>query len=379
MTPRYPFLNLATVNAPYTQAVRQAVERVINSGWYIGGPEVEAFEREMSAMLGVKHVIGVSNGLDALRLILRGYMEMGRLDRGDGVIVCPNTFIASVLAITDCGLRPVLAEPSLLTANLTAESIAEAARRSGAKAVLLVHLYGRVNWDEDIARAVSDNNLLVIEDAAQAIGARYYTGDSRRPEIMAGAVGDAAGFSFYPTKNIGAMGDAGAVTTDDDELAAAVRALGNYGSDRRYHNIYAGFNCRLDPIQAAVLRVKLPHTDSENLRRRAVAAVYDREIVNPLVRKPPFADDFSMVWYQYPVLVDDRDRWRGYLAENGVETNVNYPLAVHEQPCYAALAAKGEYPVAEYLCHHVMSLPNSACTSISDAAEIAAIVNRYPR
>lgn len=377
MTPKYPFLNLATVNAPYLEAVHQAVTRVIDSGWYIGGPEVEGFERELSAMLGVRHAIGVSNGLDALRLILRGYIEMGRLKEGDGVIVCPNTFIASVLAITDCGLRPVLAEPSLITANLTVESIAGAVARSGAKAVLLVHLYGRVNWDEDIARVVKDNNLLVIEDAAQAIGARFYSGNSQRTEVMAGAIGDAAGFSFYPTKNIGAMGDAGVVTTDDDELAAIVRALSNYGSDRRYHNIYAGFNCRLDPIQAAVLRVKLPYTDSENLRRRAVAAVYEKEIVNPLVRKPPFVDDFSMVWYQYPVLVDDRERWRGYLAENGVETNVNYPLAVHEQPCYAGLATEGELPVAEYLCHHVLSLPNSACTSIADAAEIAAIINRY--
>lgn len=374
MTPRYPFLNLATVNAPYLDEIKQAVAHVLESGWYIGGPEVEGFERDLGAFIGAEHAIGVSNGLDALRLILRGYMELGRLKPGDEVIVNANTYIASVLAITDCGLRPVLAEPSPLTANLSAETIADALRHSNAKAVMLVHLYGRTAWDENIARIVADNNLLVVEDVAQAIGARYY---GSRGELMAGAIGNAGAFSFYPTKNIGAMGDAGAVTTNDSELAQVIRALRNYGSDYRYHNIYAGLNCRLDPLQAAILRVKLPFTDKENRLRRDVARVYNTLISNPEVSKPLYVDDFSMVWHQYAVLVRDRERFRSFLADRGVATDVNYPKAVHQQPCYATLAPEGSLPVAEEYCRQVVSLPISSCTSVDDAAQIAAIINEY--
>lgn len=374
MNTRYPFLDLSTVNAPYLAEIKQAVERVIESGWYIGGPEVEAFENELRALVGTEHAIGVSNGLDALRLILRGYIELGRLQPGDEVIVNANTYIASVLAITDCGLRPVLAEPSPLTANLSAETIAEALRCSDAKAVMLVHLYGRTAWDENIARIVADNDLLVVEDVAQAIGARYY---GPTAEVMTGAIGGAGAFSFYPTKNIGAMGDAGAVTTNDSELAQVIKALRNYGSDYRYHNIYAGLNCRLDPIQAAILRVKLPYTDSENMHRRDVARVYDQLINNPRVTKPPYVDDFSMVWHQYAVLPHDRERFRSYLADCGVATDINYPKAVHQQPCYAMLAPEGTLPVAEEYCRRVVSLPISSCTSTHDAAQIAAIINEY--
>lgn len=374
MTPRYPFLNLATVNAPYLDEIKEAVTRVLESGWYIGGPEVEGFEHDLGAYIGTEHAVGVSNGLDALRLILRGYMELGRLKPGDEVIVNANTYIASVLAITDCGLRPVLAEPSPLTANLSAETIADALRHSNAKGVMLVHLYGRTAWDEDIARIVADNNMLVVEDVAQAIGARYY---GPHGEVMAGAIGGAGAFSFYPTKNIGAMGDAGAVTTNDSELAKVIRALRNYGSDYRYHNIYAGLNCRLDPLQAAILRVKLPFTDKENRLRRDVARVYNALINNPEVSKPLYIDDFSMVWHQYTVLVDERERFRGFLADRGVATDVNYPQAVHQQPCYAALSPEGSLPVAEEYCRHVVSLPISSCTSVDDAAQIAAIINEY--
>ncbi|MDE6322351.1 MAG: DegT/DnrJ/EryC1/StrS family aminotransferase, partial [Muribaculaceae bacterium] len=362
------------VNAPYLAEIKEAVTRVIDSGWYIGGPEVEGLEQELKGFIGAEHAIGVSNGLDALRLILRGYIELGRLKPGDEVIVNANTYIASVLAITDCGLRPVLAEPSPLTANLTAETIAQALRTSNARAVMLVHLYGRTAWDDDIARVVADNNLLVIEDVAQAIGARYYDKDKT---VMTGAIGDAGAFSFYPTKNIGAMGDAGAVTTSDTELATVIKALRNYGSDYRYHNIYAGLNCRLDPVQAAILRVKLPYTDRENTMRREVAHVYDQFITNPLVTKPLYVDDFSMVWHQYAVLVDDRERFRGFLADRGVATDVNYPKAVHQQPCYTSLAPDGSLPAAEDYCRRVVSLPISSCTSVDDAAQIAAIINQY--
>lgn len=356
-------------------AIKEAVGRVIESGWYCGGPEVECFEKELGAIIGVEHAIGVSNGLDALRLILRGYIELGRLKPGDGIIVNANTYIASVLAISDCGLRPILAEPDGATANLSGDTIARAlASDKGARGVMLVHLYGRMAWDDAIAKVVADHDLLVVEDVAQAIGARVMIdGEVKR----AGSVGDAGGFSFYPTKNIGAMGDAGAVTTNDGDLAAVVRALRNYGSDRRYHNIYCGLNCRLDPIQAAVLRVKLPFIDAENLRRGQLAAVYDRMITNRKVALPPFAPDFAMVWHQYAVQVEDREGFRQFLAENGVQTDVNYPRAVHEQPCYEGLAQEGAFPIAEGYCRRVVSLPISSCTSVDDASEIAAIINRW--
>ncbi len=371
----YPFLNLATVNAPYMPAIKEAVGRVIESGWYCGGPEVENFEKELGAMIGVDHAIGVSNGLDALRLILRGYIELGCLKPGDGIIVNANTYIASVLAISDCGLRPILAEPDEATANLSGDTIARAlASDKGARGVMLVHLYGRMAWDDAIAKVVADHDLLVVEDVAQAIGARVMIdGEVKR----AGSVGDAGGFSFYPTKNIGAMGDAGAVTTNDSDLAAVVRALRNYGSDRRYHNIYRGLNCRLDPIQAAVLRVKLPFTDAENSHRGQLAAVYDSMITNRKVTLPPYAPDFAMVWHQYAVQVENRDGFRQFLAEHGVQTDVNYPQAVHEQPCYDGLAPVGAFPVAEGYCRRVVSLPISSCTSVDDAREIAAIINRW--
>jgi dTDP-4-amino-4,6-dideoxygalactose transaminase len=363
---RYPFLDLATVNAPYMRQLTEAAQRVVSSGRYIGGEEVTAFERELAEMCGVTHAVAVSNGLDALRLSLRGYMELGRLQQGDEVIVPSNTYIATVLAVTDLGLKPVFVEPDVDTFNLD-PTLIELAITPRTKAVMPVHLYGRAcpvpAWVKE--------QLIVIEDNAQAIGARL----NGRPT---GSLGDAAGLSFYPTKNIGALGDAGAVTTNDAELAAAVRALRNYGTDRQYHNIYAGLNCRMDPIQAAMLRVKLPHVDEENALRRQLAEVYNSTITNPHVMLPQMPrEEEQHVWHPYVVRVAQRDRFRAYLLDHGVETAVHYPTALHHQPCYEPLYGALSLPVAELLAEQVVSLPITRCTSETDAAEIADIINKY--
>lgn len=365
---KYTFLNLATVNSPYMDAITEATTRVIQSGYYIGGEEVSAFEQELAASCGTKYAVGVSNGLDALRLIFRAYIEIGIMHPGDEVIVPANTYIASVLAVTDNGLTPVFVEPDIKTSNLDI-SLIEQALTPRTRAILPVHLYGRVCWDERIADIAHRHNLKIVEDNAQAIGATYH-GQST------GALGDAAAFSFYPTKNIGALGDAGAVTTNDSSLADAIKALRNYGSDRQYHNIYEGLNCRLDPMQAAILRIKLPHTKEENDYRAAIAAVYEERITNPEIVKPFYSTDGSMVWHQYVVRTASRDQFRQYLSSNGVETALHYPTPPHLQPCYERYAGLW-LPIAERLAREVVSLPITRCTSVDDAAEIADIINRF--
>lgn len=365
---RYKFLDLADVNAPFADELANAVERVVRGGQYIGGPEVLAFERELAEAIGVRHAVAVSNGLDALRLILRAYIEEGFMRPGDEVVVPSNTYIATILAVLDNGLRPVFVEPRLDTLNIDTQQI-ERAISSRTRVILTVHLYGRTAYDEEMQRIADKNGIRIVEDNAQAIGARAF--DGRRT----GALGHAAGFSFYPTKNIGALGDAGAVTTNDPDLAARVRALANYGCDRTYHNIYKGLNCRHDPVQAAALRVKLPQLDHETRRRQALAAVYEEKIDNPLVIKPLWAGD-DMVWHQYVVRVGRRDDFRQFLADNGVETAVHYPTAPHRQPCMAEFSSLN-LPVAERIAAEVVSLPISACTSPADAADIASIINRF--
>lgn len=375
---RYPFLDLAKVNAPYITELEEAALRVVRSGRYVGGPEVEAFEAELSSMTGAPYIIGVSNGLDALRLILRSYMVLGRLHEGDGVIVPANTYIASVLAITDAGLRPVLVEPDPTTLNLDTRKAAEAVGPD-TRAIMPVHLYGRVCWDDRLATLAREKNLIVIEDVAQAIGARATT-QGLNGGRMAGTLGDAGAFSFYPTKNTGALGDAGAVATADPELAHTVRALANYGSDTRYHNIYAGFNCRLDPLQAAMLRVKLPHTERENADRFARALAYHRTIDRPDIIKPlmsPAVTDCA--WHQYVVRVTGgkRDLMQRLLKAEGVGTDIHYATPPHQQPCYARLD-HGPLPITERLAAEVLSLPIATGTTVEDAAEIARIINSIP-
>jgi len=372
---KYPFLNLADVNRPYMDEMIEAASRVIRSGRYIGGEEVEAFENRLAEMTGTKYAIGVSNGLDALRLILRAYVELGQMRPGDEVLVPANTYIASVLAISDAGLKPVPVDVDVRTMNLDTTRLEEAITPR-TRAIMTVHLYGRVAWDKTLAETARRHGLKVIEDCAQSIGARA-TYPGINGGVHAGALGDAGAFSFYPTKNVGALGDAGAVTTDAHELAMTVRALANYGSDRRYHNIYCGFNCRLDPIQAAMLNVKLPHTDDENADRFARALAYSRTIRNPLVVTPLMSKEVTdNVWHQYVIRVLDgkRDLMQARLAEAGVGTDIHYATPPHMQPCYEGLV-HGSLPVTEALAEEILSLPIGSGTSVKDAADIAEIIN----
>lgn len=373
---RYPFLDLGKVNEPYRDELIAAATRVIESGRYVGGPEVEAFEHELSDMLRVPHVIAVSNGLDALRLILRAYVKLGVMEQGDEIIVPANTYIASILAITDAGLTPVLVDACYDTMNIDT-SLIEQAITDRTRGIMTVHLYGRVAWDNHLADIARRHNLKVIEDTAQAIGARATTGGLYGSD-RAGALGDAGGFSFYPTKNVGALGDAGAVATHDKDLAQAVRALANYGSDRRYHNIYAGFNCRMDPIQAAMLRVKLSHTDEENADRFARALAYHRTISHPDVITPSMTQTvIDNVWHQYVIRVTcgKRDEMIRKLADAGVGTDIHYAVPPHRQPCYHGKLRHGDLPVTETLAGQIVSLPVATGTSVKDAADIARIIN----
>lgn len=374
---KYPFLDLKAANERYMSDLCVAATGVINSGRYIGGPEVDELNCQLAAMCQAPHAIGVSNGLDALRLIFEAYKVLGRISEGDEVIVPANTFIATVLSLTHTGLKPVLVDPDEMTMNLSAESIAKAISPR-VKAIVLVHLFGRVCWDEKIARIIRDNDLIAVEDAAQAIGARSIT-DGLYSSRQAGAICHAGAFSFYPTKNIGALGDAGAVVTHDSELAAAVSALANYGGDRRYHNLYVGFNCRLDPIQAAMLRVKLRDTDEANARRFARAVAYNRHILHPAIIKPLIpSSPTQCVWHQYVVRIkaELRDDFREYMFANGVETDIHYPTPPHQQPCYEHLP-HGPLPISEQLASESVSLPIGDPISEIDAREIAEIINKF--
>lgn len=368
MTQRHPFLDLKTANMPLMEQLQAAAARVIAAGWYIGGEEVETFERELAEATGTSHAIGISNGLDALRLIFRALIELGRISPGDEVIVPSNTYIASVLAVTDNGLKPVFVEPNPSTFNIDPQRIA-AAITPRTQAIMPVHLYGRA---VDLPAHLRQE-FFIVEDNAQAIGAKLRG-------TATGALGHAAAFSFYPTKNIGALGDAGAVTTSDPELAKAISALRNYGTDRRYHNIYAGLNCRLDTLQAALLRVKLPYLSNESKRRQELAALYNSEIKNPHLILPEIpADAAEHVWHQYVVRVPNggREDFRAHMLAAGIETDVLYPTPPHLQPCYAPVYGHLHLPIATQLAAEVVSLPTGPNTSIDDARRIAAVASEY--
>lgn len=377
---KYPFLDLRAVQRPILEELQKAAAGVIASGRYLHGPNVDALERELAQRAGLRHGYGVacSNGLDALRLIFRGYMEMGRLAPGDKVMVAANAYIACILPLTETGLIPVLTEPDTRTFNLDWHA-AEAAWTPDVKAVLAVHLYGTPCWDGAVARRLADKGVLIIEDNAQAIGARAQAGtalNDDNTQAATGGLAHVAAYSFYPTKNIGALGDAGAVVTPDHELAATIRALANYGADRRYHNIYRGWNCRMDELQAALLRAKIRHLDAIGRVRTQRADIYDRRIHNEFIVKPEKFPDMKQVWHQYVVQVDDRSRFIEYLTANGVGHDIHYAVPPHRQPCYAGMLSHGPLPVTERLADRVVSLP-IAHHNAEATAGIADIVNAY--
>jgi dTDP-4-amino-4,6-dideoxygalactose transaminase len=364
---RIPFLDMARLTAPYAEELKEACARVIDSGRFLHGPETEAFEAELAASCGAEHCVAVSNGLDALRLTLRAWVRLNRLKPGDEVLVSANTYIASVLAITDAGLVPVPVEPDEQTMNIDPEK-AEQAVTPRTRALMEVHLYGTPSLHSRLKETADRHRLLIIEDNAQAIGAS-------EQGVNTGAMGDAAAFSFYPTKNIGALGDAGAVTASDPELVRTIRALANYGSDYRYHNIYRGFNCRMDEMQAAMLRVKLRHLAEETRHRRETAETYDSLISNPSVRKPEIIPGMVQVWHQYVVRVPRRDEFRDFLLKEGVQTDIHYATPPHLQPCYPALA-NGPLPLTERMASEVVSLP-IATLSPQEAARVAKLINLF--
>lgn len=360
------FLDLEALNRRFEPSLSEAVRGVLGSGRYLSGEQVAAFEHEYAEYIGVRHCIGVASGLDALRLILRAYIEMGQMAEGDEVIVPANTYIATILAITDNRLRPVLIEPDSETFNINPAAV-EARITERTKALLLVHLYGRNAMHAEISRLVDRYNLKLIEDNAQAHGCRY---GKRRT----GSLGHAAGHSFYPAKNLGALGDAGAVTTNDAELAGVVRALGNYGAEQKYVHTFQGFNSRLDELQAAALRVKLRWLDDDNRVRRAVAARYLEQITQPAIVLPH--DDAEHVWHLFVVRCRERDRLRQFLAENGVETLIHYPIAPHKQHAYRDWNGL-ELPITETIHREVLSLPLSPVLSDAAISRVSAAVNAF--
>lgn len=344
------FLSLKTINAQYQQELKDACARVIDSGWYIMGKELDQFEVEFSAYCGVKHTIGVANGLDALILVLRAWKELGKLNSGDEVIVQANTYIASILAITENDLVPVLVEPNADTYNLDPDLV-RAAITPNTKAILPVHLYGQISPMPELMAIAKEYGLLVLEDCAQAHGAEI---DGKR----AGNWGDAAGFSFYPGKNLGALGDAGAITTNDDMLAKVLKSLRNYGSEVKYQNIYQGVNSRLDEIQAAMLNVKLKYLDEETLIRRQIAKRYVDEIINPLIKLPSWDKDEHHVFHVFVVQSEERQKLQRHLTDLKIQTIIHYPIPPHKQQAYLMLNDKN-LPLTEEIHKNVISIPIS--------------------
>jgi len=363
-----PFLDLKTINAQYRDELVQACTNVIDSGWYIQGNECDTFEAEFAEYCGCKYAIGVANGLDALILILRAYKELGFIDDGDEVIVPSNTYIASILAISQNGLVPVLVEPDAETFLIDATKIEEKLT-SKAKTIMPVHLYGQTCDMDKINKIAQKYNLKVIEDSAQSHGA--YFKDKR-----CGNLGDASGFSFYPGKNLGALGDGGIVTTNDKELADTIRALGNYGSHKKYENLYKGVNSRLDEMQAAMLRIKLRYLDAEVEKRREIANYYLQHIKNDKIVLPTLREENNHVWHLFVIKTHNRDELHKYLLKNGVQTLIHYPIAPHKQDAYKVWS-KESYKISETIHKEVLSLPIGSHLDESDVQYIVKVINEF--
>lgn len=369
------FLDLQKINAQYASELKQAASEVIDSGWFLMGERLSSFENKLADYIGTKNAIGVANGLDALRLILKAYIDLGVMNEGDEVIVPANTYIASILAISDNRLKPVLVEPKDSSFNLDIDLI-ESHISPKTKAIMIVHLYGQVSWSEKLSALAKKYKLKIIEDNAQTIGAEWNG-------IKTGNLGDAAGFSFYPGKNLGALGDAGAVTTNDDALAKHIRALGNYGSNKKYVNEFQGLNSRLDEIQAAFLEVKLKYIDSENQYRRQLAALYLNGIKNPKIGLPipqstafEYTQNNEHVWHLFVIRCQEREKLQEYLTANDVQTLIHYPIPPNKQLAYKEMNHL-DYPLTNAIHNEVLSLPISPVMTENDVEKIIAIINQF--
>jgi len=362
------FLDLQKINAQYNQELKDTANRIIDSGWYLMGKELEHFEKNYAAFCGVQYCLGVANGLDALRLIFKAYIEMGLMEKGDEVIVPANTYIASVLAISDNDLVPVFVEPNKETFNLDSSLLNQALTKK-TKAVLTVHLYGQISIDEQMLNFCSKNNLKLIEDAAQSHGANWN-------DKISGGIGDAAGHSFYPGKNLGALGDAGAVTTNDQVLARTISTLRNYGSEKKYENIYKGLNSRLDEIQAAFLNVKLKYIQDDIDNRRKVADYYLDNIKNENIILPTVTEQKGHVWHLFVLRSNKRKELQYYLNKNNIQTIIHYPIPPHKQLAYSEFKNLS-FPISEKLSHELLSLPMDPTITAKDLDKIITILNNF--
>jgi dTDP-4-amino-4,6-dideoxygalactose transaminase len=367
------FLDLKKVNDAHGAEITEAIQRVLGSGWYLLGAECEAFEQEFATYCGSKHCLGVANGLDALILILMAYRELGVMSEGDEVIVPANTYIASILAISRAGLKPVLVEPDKRTYNID-PTLIEAAITQRTRAIMAVHLYGQCSNMDPICAIAQKHGLKVIEDAAQAHGATY---GGRR----SGSLADAAGFSFYPGKNLGALGDGGAVTTDDAELAETIQALRNYGSHVKYHNKYKGMNSRLDEIQAAVLRVKLKYLDADTEKRRQVAQSYLEQLSGishqSSIILPYVADYSTHVWHVFVIRTANRDAFMEHMRERGIQCLIHYPIAPHNQEAYRDSFGEVSLPLTEQIHREVVSIPMSPVLTGEEVGRVVEALNAF--
>ena len=370
-----PFLSLKSITAKYASEIHEAARRVIDSGWYLQGVENERFEENYAKYIGSKYCIGCANGLDALIWIFRAFIELGLMKPGDEVIVPANTYIATILSITENGLVPVLVEPNPNTLQID-DNLIEERITDRTKAICIVHLYGRLAYTEKIAGLCKKYNLKLVEDNAQAHGCTYNG-------IKTGNLGDATGHSFYPGKNLGALGDGGAVTTNDEELAKTIRTLANYGSQKKYVFQYTGRNSRLDEIQAAILNVKLAHLDEDLKERQKVAAYYYENINNPLITLPERLDDANNVYHLFPIIVkgkENRDKLQTYLAESGIGTVCHYPIAPHKQECYQNASWNMpmlSLPITERLADEELSLPMSPCMTEEEVKIVVECLNNF--
>ena len=365
-----PYLPLNRITALHAEEIHAAIDRVVDAGWYLKGEATRQFEQQYADYIGTKHCICVANGLDALTLILRAYIEKGVLHEGDEIIVPANTYIATILSITENRLVPVLVEPRIDTFQID-DSLIEQAITSRTKAIMIVHLYGRCAYTERIACICANHNLLLLEDNAQAHGSVC---DAVSPRWKTGSIGHAAAHSFYPGKNFGALGDAGAVTTNDDELAATICSLANYGSSRKYVFDYVGRNSRIDEIQAAVLSVKLKYLDADNARRRQIAAYYIDHLKNPFITVPHYS--MNNVWHIFPVLCERRDALQQYLNDRGVGTMIHYPIPPHHQQCYSQWQHLS-FPVTERIHAQELSIPCHQAMTTEEVDYVISCLNDF--